>query len=389
MYHKKLFHDLYGKTTYPAIRQYTKLYQSMPVDKKLRIVGIAAAVAFSVWVLTSPSDPLPVPPPGGGPDERVEVVADNLEKPRYLAIYNNDVFITEREGLIRLVHNGTLLDEPVAVLRAVEDFDAGLSGIAVHPDFDVNGLLYVYITYRDMDAIYNRILEVTVKDARLVDAQTVLEGIPASRFTNGGVIKFGPDGMLYIGTGTPSESSHLPQDIGSLAGKILRINPDGTIPVDNPFSDSPVYSMGHRSPRGMAWDASGQLYMVDAGPEKNDEINLIVPGGNYGWPDSECTGEHMPAIICYDPAIEPGGMIFSAGPVAGEGNVVLASMRATSLFELDVDEGLSSQEVLLGGVGRIRDVVQTSDGIMYVITSNTDGKGFPVENDDLLLRVRK
>lgn len=360
------------------------------VDKRLRIAGIGAAVAFSVWVLTSPSDPLPLPPPPtGGPDGRVEVVADNLERPRHLAVSGDDVFVTEREGRVRLVRDGAMLEEPVAVLRAVEDFDSGLTGIAAHPGYGSNGLLYVYLTYQEGGAIYNRIMEILVEDDRLVDARTILEGIPASRFANGGVLKFGPDGMLYVGTGTPSEASHLPQDVESLAGKILRMHPDGSIPSDNPFPGSPVYSLGHRSPRGMDWDASGQLYVVEAGPEKNDEINRIVPGGNYGWPESECGGEHLGALVCYDPAIEPGGMVFSAGAAAGEGNAVLASLRAAGLFELDVDEGLPSQTTLLGGVGRIRDVVQAPDGALYVITSNTDGKGFPAENDDLLLRVLK
>ena len=358
------------------------------MDKRLRIAGIGAAVAFSVWVLTSPSDPPPIPPPPAtGPEGRVVVVADNLERPRHLAVSGNDVFVTEREGRIRLVSNGTMAEAPVAVLRSVEDFDAGLTGIAAHPEYESNGLLYAYITYEEGGVLYNRIMEIQVEDGRLADARTLLDEIPASRFANGGVMKFGPDGMLYVGTGTPSEASHLPQDVSSLAGKILRISPDGSIPPDNPFSDSLVYSMGHRSPRGMDWDASGRMYVVEAGPEKNDEINLIVPGGNYGWPESECGGEHMAALVCYDPAIEPGGMIFSSGTAAGAGNVVLASLRAAGLFELDVEEGLPSQTTLLGGVGRIRDVVQADDGTLYVITSNTDGKGFPADNDDLLLRI--
>lgn len=358
------------------------------LDRRLRIAGIGAAVAFSVWVLTSPSDPPPIPPPpAGGPEGRVVVVAENLERPRHLAVWGNDVFVTEREGRIRLASNGTMAEEPVAVLRSVEDFDAGLTGIAAHPGYGSNGLLYAYITYEEGGVLYNRILEILVEDGRLADARALLEGIPASRFANGGVMKFGPDGMLYVGTGTPSEASHLPQDVASLAGKILRISPDGSIPSDNPFPDSPVYSMGHRSIRGMDWDASGRMYAVEAGPDKNDEINLIVPGGNYGWPDSECGGEHLAALVCYDPAIEPGGMIFPAGTAAGAGNVVLASLRAAGLFELDVEEGLPSQTTLLGGVGRIRDVVQAADGTLYVITSNTDGKGFPADNDDLLLRI--
>lgn len=361
------------------------------MDNRLRIAGIGAAVAFSVWVLTSESDPLPIPaPPTGGPDDSVVVVARDLDKPRHIAVSGDDVFLTEREGRIRLVQDGVLLDDPVATLRPVEDFDAGLTGIAVHPEYDSNGLLYAYISYAEGGALYNRILEIYVVDGKLADARTILEGIPGSSFTNGGVMKFGPDGRLYVGTGTPSGSSHLPQDIDSLAGKILRINPDGSIPEDNPNPDSPVYSLGHRSPGGMAWDDSGALYMIEAGPDKNDEINLIVPGGNYGWPESECSGGgYIDAVVCYDPAIEPGGIIFSSGTAATPGYLVVSSLRATSLFELDVNQGLQSQKTILSGVGRIRDVAQTQDGSIYVLTSNTDGKGFPAQTDDLLLRIRR
>ena len=361
------------------------------MDKRVRIAGIAAAVAFSVWVLTSPSDPVPIPPPPtGGPDDSVMVVAENLDKPRHITISGDNVFVTEREGRIRLALDGIMLDDPVATLRPAEDFDAGLTGIAAHPAYDANGLLYAYMSYAEQGSLYNRILEIRVADNKLIDARTILDGIPGSRFTNGGIMKFGPDGMLYVGTGTPSDSSHLPQEMESLAGKVLRINPDGSIPEDNPFPGSLVYSLGHRSPRGMAWDGSGSLYVIEAGPEKNDEINRIVPGGNYGWPESECSGGgHLDAAVCYDPAIEPGGMHFSTGTAATPGYLVVSALRSASLFEIDVEEGIPSQKTILGGVGRIRDAAQAPDGTIYVITSNTDGKGFPAETDDLLLRIQR
>ena len=360
------------------------------MDKKLRIAGIVGALAFSAWVLTSPSDPIPIPaPPVGGPEGNVVILAESLERPRNIAISGDSIFVTEREGRIRLVQNGTLLEEPVAVLRSVEDFDIGLTGIAAHPDYASNGLLYAYISYRQDGTLYNRIMMITVVDDKLQDAVSILEGIPGSRFANGGIMKFGPDRMLYVGTGTPSESSHLPQDPNSLAGKILRINDDGTIPQDNPDPNSPVYSLGHRNLRGMDWDGGGNLYAVEEGPEKNDEINRITRGGNHGWPDSQCRGPgQVNATICYDPAIEPGGMLFSAGGAAAPGHVVLASLRGAGLLEVDLEEGVSSQKILLSGLGRIRDVAQDNDGILYVITSNTDGKGFPAETDDLLLMVR-
>ncbi|MYB47593.1 MAG: PQQ-dependent sugar dehydrogenase [Cenarchaeum sp. SB0662_bin_33] len=360
------------------------------MDKRLRIAGIIGALAFSAWVLTSPSDPLPIPVPSSeGPGDSVVILAEDLERPRHIAVYGDDVFVTEREGRIRLIHNGTLLDAPVAVLRPVEDFDIGLSGIAVHPDYNENKLLYAYISYSMDDILYNRVLKITLVDNRLVDAVPIIESIPGSRFTNGGVIKFGPDGMLYVGTGTPSDSSHLPQDINSLAGKILRIRDDGSIPADNPYEDSPVYSFGHRNIRGMDWDSSGNLYVSEEGPDKNDKLSHITPGGNHGWPNSECYGPgYTNATVCYDPAIEPGGIVFSGGVATTSGHLLLASLRGGGLFAIDLNEGLPSQKVLLSGLGRIRDVVQDEAGIIYVITSNTDGKGFPADNDDRLLMLR-
>lgn len=359
------------------------------MDNRIRIAAICAAVAFSIWVLTSPSNPLPIPEPlTGGPNDSVIIVAQNLERPRDIAAHQDEIFLVEREGRIKLVREGVVLENTVATLRPAEDFDAGLLGIAVHPLYDTNGLLYVYITYREDNMPYNRIMEIRVVDDRLADAKTLLEGIPGSRFTNGGAIEFGPDGMLYIGTGTPSESSHLPQDIESLAGKILRINSNGTIPPDNPFDNSVVYSIGHRSVKGLAWDVNGIMYAIESGPDKNDEINRIEAGENYGWPYEECSGEYRDAILCYDPAIEPGGIIFASGASTSPGYLVISSLRTSSLFEVDIQEGLSSQKIILGGVGRIRDVAESSDGILYVITSNTDGKGFPGETDDMLLMIR-
>ncbi|MCA9820005.1 MAG: PQQ-dependent sugar dehydrogenase, partial [Nitrosarchaeum sp.] len=227
---------------------------------------------------------------------------------------------------------------------------------------------------------------------KLTDAKTIFDKIPGSAFTNGGFLKFGPDGKLYIGTGTVSDSSHLPQDVNSLAGKILRLNDDGTIPNDNPFLDSPVYTLGHRNPQGMTWDESGNMYLAEFGPEKNDEINLIIPGKNYGWPEQQCKGNQKfeNAIMCYDPSIEPSGILYYTGErVSLESPFLMASLRATSLFQIDFDKGLNSQKTVLSGIGRIRDVAQGQDGSIYVITSNTDGKGFPDNMDDKLLRILK
>ena len=140
----------------------------------------------------------------------------------------------------------------------------------------------------------------------------------------------------------------------------------------------------------MAWDDAGQMFVVDIGPEKNDEINLIIPGANYGWPEQECVDRpgFKGAILCYDPSIEPGGIIFYSGSLIDlEHEFLMTSLQSSNLYQLDLDEGLGSQKSILSGIGRIRDVAQGADGSIYVITSNTDGKGFPSGSDDKLLRV--
>ena len=363
------------------------------MDKRIQIIVIIVAVVFSALVLTSPDDPIPLPKPRSEIEsDFVIVLAENLDKPRAIAIFENRIFVTEKDGLIRVIENGVLLESPLAALRSADVFDGGLLGITLHPDFLNNHLLYVFLTYNENGNLWNKILKITEFENKLQSAETIFDKIPGSSFTNGGFIKFGPDEKLYVGTGTVSDASHLPQDLNSLSGKILRLNDDGSIPDDNPFTNSPVYSLGHRNPQGMTWDGDGNLFVAEFGPEKNDEINLIKAGKNYGWPDQQCSGNENfeKAILCYDPSIEPGGILFYSGNTLNlESSFIMASMRAFNLYQLDFEEGLSSQKSILSGIGRVRDVVQGSDGSLYVITSNTDGKGFPDNTDDKLLRILK
>lgn len=367
------------------------------MDKRLRIAGIAAAVAAAVVIMSSPGAPPPLPDPATTKqgNEAVEVLATGLEKPRALAFGDGRIFITEKPGRIRVLEDGALLDRPLATFRVPDVFDGGLLGIQTHPDFEDNHHLYVYHTYVEGGALWNKVTRITEEDSRLVEALTVIDGIPGSQFSNGGVIKFGPDGMLYIGTGSVSDSSHMAQDPGSLAGKILRIGGDGAVPDTNPLHGSAVYALGFRNPQGMAWDAAGNLYMTDMGPTKNDEINLVLPGRNYGWPEAECAaagggGGYEDPVLCYDPAIEPGGIAIYDGGLLRDagGKMVMATLRASNLYAVDLrDPGLQNQDIILSGAGRIRDVAQAPDGSVYVLTSNTDGKGFPADDDDRLLRV--
>ncbi|MFB1006157.1 MAG: PQQ-dependent sugar dehydrogenase [Nitrosopumilus sp.] len=344
------------------------------MDKKIQIIAIACAIAFSIFILTSPDKTsIPLPQPNSySENDSVLILAENLDKPRGIAVSDNRIFVTEKDGYIRVIENNVLLESPLATFRTVNVFDGGLLGITLHPNFSNNHLLYVFLTYEENGNLWNKILQITEENNKLKNVEIILDKIPGSSFTNGGFLKFGPDGKLYVGTGTVSDESHIPDD--------------------NPFPNSPVYSLGHRHTQGMTWDDNDNLFVAEFGPEKNDEINLIKPGKNYGWPEQQCFGnlDFEDPVICYDPSIEPGGILFYSGDrINFESKFIMASMRASNLYQVDFEDGLSSQKSILSGNGRIRDVVEGSDGSLYVITSNTDGKGFPDRLDDRLLRIMK
>lgn len=363
------------------------------MDKKIRIIAIAAAVAASIIIITSPSG-LVIPQPTSSPTgtEAVQVLATNLQKPWSLASTNGKIFFTEKVGKIRVIDNGTLANESVADLNVANITDAGLLGITLHPDFESNHYIYVYYTYQEGTNLWNKVLRITESNDRMVSANTILDKIPGAEFDNGGVIKFGPDKKLYVGTGDATDQS-LAQNKTSLAGKILRLDDDGSIPQDNPFPNSPVYSFGHRNPQGLAWDNKGNLYETEEGPTRNDEINLIKAGQNYGWPNQECSGSKgtQASLMCYNPSIEPAGIIYySSGKLDLKNSLILATLRGNVLYQLPIqNETITAQKIILDGIGRIRDVNEGPDGYLYIITSNTDGRGFPDQNDDKLLRIVK
>ncbi|MDE1828840.1 MAG: PQQ-dependent sugar dehydrogenase [Thaumarchaeota archaeon] len=364
------------------------------MDKKTRILAIAAAVAASIIILSSPSNPIVIPQPTSSPSgtDAVQIVATNLQKPWAMSFADNKIFFTEKVGRIRVIDNGTLVNDSVADLHVADMTDAGLLGIAAHPDFEKNHFIYVYYTYKDGDNLWNKVLRITVSNDKISDAKVILDKIPGAEFDDGGVLKFGPDKKLYIGTGDATDQNST-QDLKSLAGKILRLNDDGTIPADNPFPNSPVYSYGHRNPQGLAWDAKGNLYETEEGPTRNDEINLIKPGENYGWPNQECSGssQYQTALACYNPSIGPAGIVYySSGKLDIKNSLVLATLLGHSLEQLPLGNGtILEQKIILDGVGRIRDVNEGPDGYLYILTSNTDGMGFPDQNDDKLLRIVK
>jgi glucose/arabinose dehydrogenase len=320
------------------------------------------------------------------------LVADDLEIPWSLDFLpDDDIIFTERPGRVRLIDaEEGLLPEPLLTIDEVaHNGEGGLLGITAHPDFEDNHFIYVYYTYREDGVIYNKVVRYIEENRQLTDAQVIIDSIPGGRNHNGGRISFGPDGLLYITTGDAGESS-LSQDLGSLAGKILRITDEGNIPEDNPFQDSPVYTLGHRNPQGLAWDEHGRLWATEHGPSARDELNLIEAGSNYGWP--EITGDDT-ASDMESPVIHSGSQTWApSGAAYLNGSVFFAGLRGQSLYEVSIDsdddlDSVELQEHFNGEFGRLRDVVAGPDGNLYILTSNQDGRGLPVSGDDRIIRV--
>jgi glucose/arabinose dehydrogenase len=242
----------------------------------------------------------------------------------------------------------------------------------------------------------NRVVRYRETGGRLGEAVVLIDNIPANQIHDGGRLRFGPDGLLYITTGDAATTS-LAQDLGSTAGKILRLTRDGTAPRDNPFS-SPVYTYGHRNPQGLDWHpANGALWASEHGASSNDEVNAIEAGANYGWPRIEGS-QTMPGmrtpIVFYPSAIAPSGASFYRGSrlPAFVNNLFVATLRGVHILRLRVDAGppprvISQERLLNDRFGRIRDVVVGPDGLVYFCTSNRDGRGNPVSTDDRIARI--
>jgi len=369
----------------------------MDKERRLVLVAVAAVIVASVatYFVTPSRTILPIPEPtqkaGNGTNSGVQVLAENLEVPWAIDVApDGRVFFTERAGKIMIIGaDGKLVDNPAAYINVAQNGESGLLGLVLHPNFTENHLLYIYHTYSNGTAVFNKVLQLTEKDNKIVDSKVILDKIPAADANDGGRIKFGPDGKLYIATGDTKQPD-LAQNAGSLAGKILRINPDGSIPSDNPFQGSPVYSYGHRNVQGLAWDpVTKQMYASEHGAEGNDEINLIKPGGNYGWPIEDCNAQKFEKpVACFNPAIAPSGMAIASSDRLGyKGDIILAALRAQQLRVVDLHADKSAN--VLTGYGRIRDVVEAPDGSLYVTTSDRDGRAIVEQGDDRILRIVK
>lgn len=315
-------------------------------------------------------------------------VAEKLEIPWGLDFLpDGSIIFTERAGRVRFIDAKLgLLPEPLLTIAEVAHVgEGGLLGITLHPNFAKNQFIYLYYTYRDGQDLANRVVRYRKKDKNLLDKKTIIDNIPGEANHNGGRIKFGPDGFLYITTGD-ALISQFAQNKNSLAGKILRLKDDGTIPADNPFPGLPVYSFGHRNPQGLAWDAQGRLWATEHGSIATDEVNLIEPGKNYGWPiirgDKKAAGLESPVIYSGADTWAPSGAAFL------DGSLFFAGLRAQSLYELVIkDQPFKLRRHLYKNFGRLRDVVVGPDNFLYLLTSNRDGRGVPTGNDDQLIKI--
>jgi glucose/arabinose dehydrogenase len=255
-----------------------------------------------------------------------------------------EVYVTEKNsGQLWQIDNAKYrLITTLPVPPTFEYVEAGLMGIALDPDFEKNGDIYCYHLYKKRDMLINRVVRVNKKGGK---EQVIVDDIPAGEFDNGGIMAFAPDGTLFIGTGHINKPE-LSQDTKSLAGKILRINPDGTFPKDNPFPNSPVYSYGHRNIFGLAiHPKSGRLYISETGPDRNDKIILVEKGVNYGWAPPGITlakPDIGKPIISYTPTITPVQNVFVHNDLYfgsyNEGSVHKLTLTGKNFDKVEKDE---------------------------------------------------
>jgi glucose/arabinose dehydrogenase len=340
----------------------------------------------------SPSDPAgEKAPPAKGSVRVVRTVAVDLNTPWGLAP------LPEGGLLVSSRNDGTIarIDEKSGKkteLGEVPGFslggEGGLLGIALSPDYASDHLIYAYVT-TDSD---NRIVRMLYNAKRPAGDQlgapnTVFKDIPKGSNHNGGRIAFGPDGMLYVGTGETGNRG-LAQDRKSLGGKILRMTPEGEPAPGNPFAGSPVLSYGHRNVQGLAWDDKQRLFASEFGQDTWDELNAIKPGDDYGWPDAEGKASdpkyHNPIAQWHTGEASPSGIAYA------EGSIWMASLRGERLWRIPLkgtEASAPPQAFLKDTYGRIRTVVPAGANRLWLTTSNTDGRGGRSTGDDRILEV--
>ena len=324
--------------------------------------------------------------PEDGPPVVLDTIARDLEVPWGIAFLpDGDALVTERDTARVLLLTGPDHEvvEVATLAEAAPEGEGGLLGIAVSPTYDEDGLVYLYLT----TATDNRVVRATFDGETLGSPEPILTGIPNGFIHDGGQLAFGPDGYLYVSTGEAGEPPRAadPDDLG---GKILRITPDGEPAPGNPTKGSPVWTLGHRNVQGLAF-VGNQLWASEFGQDTFDELNLVRPGKDYGWPAVEGTGGEKEGYV--DPQVtwdtddaSPSGLAYL------DDRLWLGALKGERLWRVEVTgkKARKPRGFFLGDYGRLRGVVAAPDGTLWVTTSNRDGRGTPGAGDDRILRIR-
>jgi len=332
--------------------------------------------------------------------EAVTVIAQNLDTPWAIAFLpDNSMLVTERSGQVRFIDPAGNLDPaPIATISDAREIgEGGLLGIAVHPQFNTNNFVYFYYTFSETGGnTLNRVVRMKYMDGKLSGEEIILDKIPGAANHNGGRIKFGPDNLLYIGTGDAQNPSQA-QNTNTLGGKILRITDEGKIPQGNKFNNA-VFSYGHRNVQGLAWDENSNLWATEHGRSGVlsglDEINLIENGGNFGWPTIQGNETRSGMITSKknsgsDTWAPSGAAFLPAGRQGVDNSLFFSGLRGQALYEAVIENGnvTGFKEHFKGEFGRIREVILGPDGFLYITTSNRDGRGTPDSTDDKVIRI--
>lgn len=317
-----------------------------------------------------------------------QVISENLEIPWEIAFLpDRRMLVTQRTGNLLIINPEDGSEKSLTVENVRSAGEGGLLGVALHPLFNENSFLYLYTTTLQGGSPINRVERYEFKEDRLENRRIIID-IPASQNHNGGRIKFGPDDKLYIATGDAG-NSQAAQDLNSLAGKILRLNDNGSIPDDNPLFNSPVYVYGLRNPQGLAWDDRDNLWAVDHGRSGlvsgYDELNLIEKGKNYGWPiiQGPEQRENMET-----PVINSGSTTTwaPAGAAFLNGSIFFTGLRGETLYQYDT-KNRELRQYFSGAYGRMRAIAIGPDGFVYIGTSNLDGRGEMMPEDDKIIKI--
>ncbi|HVX44601.1 MAG TPA: PQQ-dependent sugar dehydrogenase [Mycobacteriales bacterium] len=322
-----------------------------------------------------PDDPIGTP----------RVIAEHLHVPwGVVFLPGGDAVVGERTtGMLLRIGAGGRIHRIGKVPGAIDRGEGGLLGLALSPSYRDDRLLYAYFT----SGTDNRVVRFTLRGDTIGPEQPVFTGIEAAPIHDGGRIAFGPDGLLYVAVGDASDGD-VAQNPNAPNGKILRLTPDGKPAPGNPRPGSPVYTLGHRNPQGLAWGPKNRLYQVEFGQDKFDEINLLHPGGNYGWPivEGDVKDDRFTRPLVTWPTSEasPSGVAYANGALW------VGALRGERLYRVPVhDDGTLGrpESLLTGRYGRIRTVVVAPDHSLWLTTSNRDGRGSPAAADDRIIRV--